>query len=127
MSNPEVRWVGIAVFIDVPATQSVKPTDPPRIHFLGRGLYTNIAFEAGQIVAIAVTIGVTVLRRHEWEIVNLRRSVRLVVTPTIVVGVPPLGRIQREVVDALGAESLVVTPPVSVGVKPLGWLQRERI
>jgi hypothetical protein len=59
------------------------------------------------------------LGRKEWEIVDLRRSIGLIVAPTVLIGVPPLCWIKREIIDEQGSKRLVVAPTITVGVFPL--------
>ena len=67
------------------------------------------------------------LRGYEGEIVHLRGTVSLVVAPAVLVGVTPLRRIVREVVNPQSTLGLVVAPSVSVRIEPLCRFKGEGV
>jgi hypothetical protein len=67
------------------------------------------------------------LRRNEWEIVDLRGSVRLIVAPAVFIGIKPLRWVVWEIIDEVRSFALIVTPAVIISVAPLGIFEWERV
>ena len=127
MGDPQFGRVRPTVHVDITATEPVKTTDPPGIHFFGRGSHANIALKARQVVTVPVPVGISELGWYEGEIIDLRCAVGLVIAPSVIVRISPLRGVVGEVINPLSSDGLVIAPSVSVRIKPLRWFEREGI